>query len=148
MLLVKNKETSLKDVCQLGSSVFYGIYQQNNSAFNDYINDFITNLKKINQTNRFHDDLSNSQFKVGINYYDDSKFHTVEFYNERYNTDFKVLSVEDEDGLDYANIKTSNESLLDVFCLGFMVCQDDILKKERTKNITRSFASNLVLQSF
>jgi len=131
-LMINCDKVTLESVCELGSKVFYKIFRLNGNIINDDIKKFVANVKNINKTNRLLYNINDLEFEINVNY-DDSEFMVVDVYNREYLTKFNVLSITDNDGLDYANIQISNANLLDVFCLGFMICEDDIVKNEKTR---------------
>lgn len=150
-----NSNSSLTDICKLGSSVFYALYSLDDNIVEElgilkYLNKkylsnerietgdiakyariFVSDIKETNLDQYINRDI-NSEFKITVNY-DDLQFDVTEKYNIENGTNFEILSIQDFDGLDYALIKLYKGSLLDVFCLGFMICLDDMVKNEKTK---------------
>ena len=141
---------NLKEICKLGSAIFYALYISNDYCgfsgwlksegitnntnqtiifLNKYKERILSEIKELNQPNQ---PLS-FDFEVDINY-DDLSFSVIEGYNSKYGTNFRLNSIYNDDGLDYAKINVIKTDIIDVFCLGIMICYDDIIKNEITRN--------------
>lgn len=143
---VKCETIFIDDVCKLGGMIYYYMYSNNKlkisnnnsnsfkSIMSKYLNSeknysdyFVLDVYEINKGNN---SMPNSfNFFVNVNY-DNSNFEVIDNFNKNFNTDFELIDIKDNDGLDYAKIKFINSSVIDIFCLGYLITKDDVQKNE------------------
>ena len=94
----------------------------------DYTDDFINKIRLDNIKYLASTKLPDKvEFIMFINI-DDGEFKVIDHYNRTYSTNFITKSIGDDDGLNYAIIQANKASLIDIFCLGILACQDSIYK--------------------
>lgn len=135
-----NKKIQLRDsTTVLGEKYFNGSKEEKETMnekdnamkinfLTDFENNFVHLIKSLNDKYNYSEKvLTDSTFNSFINC-DHGIYDVADNYNERYKTDFNIYKIIDDDGLNFAEINISNATIIDVLCLGYLTCQDDVIK--------------------